>query len=112
MKRWLWMPLLLALLLAIAALPAQPERNFTAEAGLGLIALALGLGSAYPVWTAPLAPSPDEPPEALRPQVQAIAALDATFAAGTLEEAAYRQQRAQLKQALYESLHTEDFEIC
>ncbi len=105
MKRLLWLLPLLGLLFAVAALP--PNRNLTAEAGLGLIALALGLGIAYQVWTAP-----DAPPAALRPQVQAIAALDVEFAAGTLEEAAYRQQRARLKQALYESLHTEDFEIC
>ncbi len=102
----------LTLTFILAAEPKPAERNLIAESGLGLVALSLGLGIAYKVWNTPArSPSrdkaPSAPPEALRAQVQAIAALDADFANGALEEADYKRQRAQLKQTLREALSGE-----
>jgi len=95
--------------LRVTLIPAeatQPAtgRNTTGEIGLGMIALALGLGVAYRVWRAPAVPSL---PEALRPQVQAIAALDADFVAGALPPDEYERRRARLKQALLAALRDE-----
>jgi hypothetical protein len=88
-----------------AATTSHPTgRNITGEIGLGMMALALGLGVAYRVWRAPSAPPL---PEALRPQVRAIAALDADFAAGTLPADEYERRRARRKQALRAALRDE-----
>ncbi len=87
-----------------ATTPPTARRNITGEIGLGMMALAVGLGLAYRAWRAPAAPPL---PETLRLQVRAIAALDADFAAGALPQDAYERQRARLKQALRAALHDE-----
>ena len=87
-----------------ATTPHAAGRNTTGEIGLGMMALALGLGVAYRVWRAPAVPPL---PEALRPQVRAIAALDADFAAGALPPDEYERRRARLKQALLAALRDE-----
>ncbi len=118
MRRW---PIALALILLAVAGPsaagaapartptpdAAPGRNLIAESGLGLMALSAGLGIAYRVWNAATPrndKAPLAPPEELRAQVQAIAALDEDFANNVLEESDYRRQRAHLKQTLREAL--------
>ncbi|MFP4395753.1 MAG: hypothetical protein ACLFTI_10875, partial [Anaerolineales bacterium] len=98
-------PLLVDMIPA-ATTPHPPGRNTTGEIGLGMMALAVGLGVAYRLWRAPSAPPL---PEALRPQVRAIAALDAEFAAGALPPDEYEQRRARLKQALRAALRDEKF---
>lgn len=73
------------------------------ETAAGLAALALALVIVYLVWRAPAAGSP---PEEVRPLVADLAALDAEFEAGRVDEEAYRRKRKALKmriQALLES---------
>jgi hypothetical protein len=75
--------------------------NPTRDAILGVAALALAAFVGYRL-IKPAAVPP--PPEAARPLLEAIAALDARFAAGDLAEEPYHQEREALKQQLYEAL--------
>lgn len=75
---------------ASSSLPRNPTR----EAGIGVLVLAAALVVAYALWM----PAGSEPlPARARPLVEAIAALDADFEAGRIEEKAYLQQREALK---------------
>ncbi|MDX9955288.1 MAG: hypothetical protein RBT75_14385 [Anaerolineae bacterium] len=86
---------------ALALVGSAANRDALGEFGLGLFALALALLWALWLWRPrPLPPAP----AALRPQLQALAALDAALAAGELDAAAHAQQRAALKAALREAL--------
>ena len=86
---------------ALALVGSAASRDALGEFGLGLFALALALLWAYWLWR----PRPVPPaPVALKPQVQALAALDAALAAGELSAAVHAQQRAALKAALREAL--------
>ncbi len=71
------------------------------QVGIGVVALAIAGGVGY--WLLRPSATPP-PPEAARPLLEAIAALDARFAAGDLPEEAYRQEREALKQQLYATL--------
>ncbi len=71
--------------------------NPTRDALLGVAALALAAFVGYRLMKPASVPPP---PEAARPFLEAIAALDARFAAGELSEEAYRQEREVLKQQL------------
>lgn len=71
------------------------------QAGIGVAALAIAGGMAYWLFRPTRVPPP---PEAARPALEAIAALDARFAAGDIAEEAYRQEREALKQQLYATL--------
>lgn len=71
--------------------------NPTRDALLGVAALALAAFVGYRLMKPASVPPP---PEAARPFLEAIAALDARFAAGELSEEAYRQGREMLKQQL------------
>jgi hypothetical protein len=71
--------------------------NPTRDALLGVAALALAAFVGYQLWKPASVPPP---PEAARPLLEAIAALDARFAAGELSEEAYHQEREALKQQL------------
>lgn len=75
------------------AAPA-PARNTAREAAIGLVAMAAALAVVYLLWRSP-APGPC--PAEARPLVEEIAALDADFEAGRVEERAYRQKRDALK---------------
>lgn len=75
--------------------------NPTRDALLGVAALALAAFVGYRLMKPASVPPP---PEAARPLLEAIAALDARFAAGDLAQEAYRQEREALKQQLYATL--------
>ena len=86
---------------ALALVGSAATRDALGEFGLGLFALALALLWAYWLWR----PVPVPPaPAALRPQIRALAALDAAFTVGKLDAAAHAQQRVALKEALCEAL--------
>ena len=79
-------------------MPRQPrQRDATGEVGIGIMALAIAGIAVYALWQPPAAPP--MPAEA-RPLVEEIAALDARFADGELDESTYRQQRESLKHQL------------
>ena len=71
--------------------------NPTRDAFIGVALLALAAFVGYRLWKPASVPPP---PEAARPLLEAIAALDARFAAGDLPEEAYHQEREALKQQL------------
>lgn len=78
---------------------ARPgTRNASRETGMGIVALALAGVASYLLWTSVAATTPM--PEHARPLVEEIAALDASFVAGEVDEEAYQQQRATLKRRL------------
>ena len=88
---------------ALALLGSTANRDALGEFGLGLFALALALLWTYWLWRpVPMPPAP----AVLRPQIRALAALDAAFAAGELDATAHAQQRVALKEALREALNT------
>jgi len=88
---------------ALALLGSTANRDALGKFGLGLFALALALLWTYWLWR----PIPMPPaPAVLRPQIRALAALDAAFAAGELDATAHAQQRVALKEALREALNT------
>jgi len=88
---------------ALALIGSAANRDALGELGLGLFALALALLWTYWLWR----PIPVPPaPAALCPQIRALAALDAAFAAGELDATAHAQQRVALKEALREALDT------
>ncbi len=82
-----------ALTLALVPVEAATATLPGAEAGLGAALLGLCLLAALGLWR----PSPVAPPESVRPLLAEMAALDASFEAGALEEEAYRRERAALK---------------
>ncbi len=73
---------------------ARPSRNLTMEVALGLVALAVAVAAAC-VLLRPPASGPV--PASVRAQVEAIAALDAAYQAGQLDEKEYRRRRDALK---------------
>lgn len=82
---------------------ARPRvRNTSQETGIGIVALALGGVASYLIWTSATATPPM--PDRARPLVEEIAALDASFVAGDVDEADYQQQRATLKRRLHTQL--------
>jgi len=88
---------------ALVLLGSTANRDALGEFGLGLFALALALLWTYWLWR----PIPVPPaPAALRPQIRALAALDAAFVAGEVDATAHAQQRVALKEALREALNT------
>lgn len=80
--------------LAAGTAPPVPARNSTGEIALGLVALAVAVGVAWALWRSP-ASGPI--PAAIRPQIEAIAALDADYQAGRVGEREYRRRREALK---------------
>jgi hypothetical protein len=76
-------------------------RNTARGAAIGLAAMAVAMIVTYLLWRSP-APGPC--PVEARPLVEEIAALDAGFEAGRMEEGAYRQKRGALKQRVRMSL--------
>jgi len=95
------------------AMPAAPAasgspsvgRNATQEISIGLVAVAVVVAAIYWMWQAPTSAS--IPPQA-RPLVETIAALDADFNAGRVQEEAYRKKRQSLKQRLRALFATEE----
>lgn len=79
----------------------RPSRNPTAEIALGLVALGVAVVAAY-VLLRPPAPGPV--PASVRPQIEAIAALDEEYQAGHLDERTYRRRREALKQEALERM--------
>jgi hypothetical protein len=75
-------------------LAMSPTRNPTTEVAIGLAALAVAVVAAY-LLLRPPAPGPIPAP--IRPQIEAIAALDAEYQAGQLDEKEYRRRRDALK---------------
>jgi hypothetical protein len=73
-------------------------RNSAVETGIGVVALALAVVATYLMWRKP---SPGPVPERARPLVEAIAALDARFEAGQLDEDRYHEERDALKRQVY-----------
>ena len=84
-----------ALSLSLVPVEAATATLPGADAGLGAALLGLCLLAALGLWL--WRPSPTVPPESVRPLLAEMAALDARFEAGALEEEAYRQERAALK---------------
>jgi len=76
------------------------------EVGLGVAALLVAGVVSYRLWRSTSGQTPEiaDPPQAARPLLEAIAALDARFAEGDFPEVAYRQEREALKQQLCETL--------
>ena len=74
--------------------PTAPVRNSTAEIVAGLVALVVAVGASWVLWRPP---TPGPVPAAIRPQIEAIAALDADYQAGRVEEKEYRRRREALK---------------
>jgi hypothetical protein len=81
--------------------PSTLTRNTAREAAIGLAAMAVALAAAYLLWRSP-APGPC--PAGTLPLVEEIAALDADFEAGRVEENAYRQKRDALKRRARKAL--------
>lgn len=80
---------------------AAPSRNPTLELALGLIALAVAFVAAY-ILLRPSTPGPV--PALVRPQIEAIAALDEEYQAGRLDGKEYRRRREALKREVYKKL--------
>lgn len=87
--------------LAAGTAPPVPARNSTGEIALGLVALAVAVGVAWALWRPP---SPGPVPAAIRPQIEAIAALDADYQAGRVGEREYRRRREALKREARERM--------
>lgn len=85
----------------VPATGGQPTR----EIGLGLVALAGAVVAAYTLWSGE---KPSSAPEEVRPFVEAIAALDARFEAGDLDEETYHRERASLKAEALEAIRSAD----
>ncbi len=83
--------------------PVAPARNPTTEIVAGLVALAVAVGAAWVLWRPP---APGPLPAAIRPQIEAIAALDADYQAGRVEEKEYRRRREALKREAREKIGT------
>lgn len=81
--------------------PPTPVRNSTAEIVVGLVALAVAVGAAWALWRLP---TPGPVPAAVRPQIEAIAALDADYQAGRVGETEYRRRREALKREAWEKM--------
>ena len=84
---------------AAPSVPAgpSPARDTAREISVGLVALAAAIMTVYLLWRSPASgPIPAQ----ARPLVESIAALDANFEAGQVEEKAYHQKRKLLKQKL------------
>jgi hypothetical protein len=81
--------------------PAAPIRNSATEIVAGLVALAVAVGASWVLWRPP---APGPVPTAIRPQIEAIVALDADYQAGRVEEKEYRRQREALKQEAREKI--------
>jgi hypothetical protein len=92
-----------ALTLALVPAEATTATLPGAEAGLGAALLGLCLLAALGLWLR--RPSPVAPPESVRPLLAEMAALDARFEAGALEEEAYRRERAALKAEVRSRCH-------
>jgi hypothetical protein len=81
-----------------STLPDSTSPLSTAQKnGIGLVVLAVATAVVYWLWRSPTS---DTLPSQARPLIEAIAALDADFEAGQVEEGAYRQKRKSLKQQL------------
>jgi len=81
--------------------PAAPIRNSATEIVAGLVALAVAVGASWVLWRPP---APGPVPTAIRPQIEAIVALDADYQAGRVGEKEYRRQREALKQEAREKI--------
>jgi hypothetical protein len=86
---------------AAEAAPTAPVRNPNLEIVVGLVALAVAVGAAWVLWRPP---APEPVPAAVRPQIEAIAALDADYQAGQVEEEEYRRRREALKREAREKI--------
>jgi hypothetical protein len=86
---------------AAEAAPTAPVRNPNLEIVVGLVALAVAVGAAWVLWRPP---APEPVPAAVRPQIEAIAALDADYQAGRVGEKEYRRQREALKREALEKM--------
>ena len=81
---------------------AEEQRDGgTSGLAFGLAALAAAAVVIYLMWQAPAGGAV---PARVRPQVEAIAALDADFEAGRLSEQAYRKRHRSLKREVRERL--------
>lgn len=87
----------------VAAAPgaSAAPRSAAREAVVGLVALAVALAAAYLLWRSP---PPGPCPAEVCPMVKEIAALDADFGAGRVEERDYHHKRDALKQRAREAL--------
>jgi len=83
------------------ATPSAPVRNPTTEIVVGLVALGVAVVAAWVLWRPP---APEPVPAAIRPQIEAIAALDADYQAGQVEEEEYRRRREALKREAREKI--------
>ena len=92
--------------LAFTLVPQAAASSRARDIGLGVAALLVAGGVSYRLWRPASVRTPEtvDPPEAARPLLEAIAALDARFASGDLPEETYHQEREALKQQLYEAL--------
>ena len=99
-------PLVFSVVAGTTSAPVAPAasasvRNTVREVAIGLAAIVLALVAAYLLWRSPArGPCPVE----ARPVVEEIAALDADFKAGRVEEEPYRQKRDALKRCVREVL--------
>ncbi len=90
---------------------SSPPPGRTAEGrssnglALGVVALVVAGVVVALMWRAP---SPGPVPTSVRPQVEAIAALDRDFEDGNVSEASYRQRRRSLKRRLHQTLSDQD----
>jgi len=80
---------------------SAPVRNPTTEIVVGLVALGVAVVAAWVLWRPP---APGPVPAAIRPQIEAIAALDADYQAGQVEEEEYRRRREALKREAREKI--------
>ncbi len=70
---------------------------------MGIVALAAAAVVIYLMWRTP---NPGTMPAQVRSQIEAIAALDADFEAGRIEEKAYRRKRKALKRQVREKMES------
>ncbi len=93
--------------LVFALVPQAADGSRVREIGLGVAALLVAGVVSYWLWR-PSPPEIAEPPEAARPLLAAIAALDVRFAAGRMAEETYRHAREAYKQRLRAHLEGDD----
>jgi len=94
-------PLAFRLVSQSAGTSSAPNDEPSSGLAMGIAALVMAGVAVTLMWRAP---SPDPIPPKLRPQVEALAALDHDFQRGGVSEESYREKRRSLKRRLRETL--------